>query len=301
MELFSVSAGIRNEDDKKAFHRIMTDKQKELHKQCKQLKFTFSASDDRVMWTCSGKVQPSTWTASADTLRRLTAEAITAYIMEEKEQEIAARLMFSEFEFDDEDEAKRILQWFLMLLQKNEGPSCEFMKSRRRRLSDGIYQCLNEVPELNLDGFLTFRLQPYEQELREMAEYAVDEFMLDQQYEEFVSLLKYFVYFQEPKMPLVHVIHKGEEDFLLLDGNLRPIERPRDDGLVMERLDQEMEIEDMVVSTLIAVSPARMIIHTRQPELPVIVTLAHIFDNRAEVCCSCPECSALLGNGRMMT
>ena len=44
--------------------------------------------------------------------RRLTAEAVTAYIMEEKEQEIAARLMFSEFEFDDEEEAGRILQWF---------------------------------------------------------------------------------------------------------------------------------------------------------------------------------------------
>ena len=52
------------------------------------LKFAFSASDDRVIWTCSGKLPLSSWTASADT-RRLTAEAVTAYIMEEKEQEIA--------------------------------------------------------------------------------------------------------------------------------------------------------------------------------------------------------------------
>ncbi|WP_342576500.1 putative sporulation protein YtxC [Paenibacillus sp. FSL M8-0142] len=301
MELFSISVSARTEDEKRAFHRILSDKQKELHKQCKQLKFTFSASEDRVIWTCSGKLPLSSWTVSAETLRRQVSEAVTAYILEEKEQEIAARLMFSEFEFDDEEEADRILQWFLMLLTKEEGPSGDFWRSRRRKLTDGIYQCLLESPELNLDGFMTFRLQGYEEELREMAEYAVDEFMLDQQYEEFVSLLKYFVYFQEPKMPLVHVIHKGDEDFLLLDGNLRPIERSREEGLVMERLDQEMEIEDMVVSTLISVSPARMIIHTRQPELPVIVTLAHIFDNRAEVCCSCPECSALLGSGRMMT
>ena len=55
---------------------------------------------------------------------------------------------------------------------------------------------------------------------------------------------------------------------LALDGNLRPIERPRDEGLVMERLDQDMEIEDMVVSTLISVSPARMIIHTRRLSFP---------------------------------
>ena len=65
-----------------------------------------------MIWTCSGKLPLSSWTASADTLRRLAAEAVTAYILEEKEQEIAARLMFSEFEFDDEEEAGRILQWF---------------------------------------------------------------------------------------------------------------------------------------------------------------------------------------------
>ena len=69
----------------------------------------------------------------------------------------------------------------------------------------------------------------------------------------------------------------------------------------MERLDQDMEIEDMVVSTLISVSPARMIIHTRRPELPVIVTLAHIFDNRAEVSLRLSRMRALLGSGRMMT
>lgn len=97
-------------------------------------------------------------------------------------------------------------------------------------------------------------------------------------------------------MPLVHVIHKGGEDFLLLDGSLRPIEKMKDEGLIMERLDQEMEMEDMVVSTLISLSPARMVIHTREPDLPVIVTLAHIFDNRSEVCCCCPECTPFLGN-----
>ncbi|GAB6926792.1 hypothetical protein JCM10914A_07750 [Paenibacillus sp. JCM 10914] len=301
MELFSISVSTRTEDEKKAFRRILSDKQRVLHKQCKQLKFSFSASADRVYWTCSGKLPLSSWTITAETLRQLVSEAVTAYITEEKEQEIATRLMFSEFEFDDAEEAQRILQWFLTLLSKEEGTSGDFWQSRRRKLTEGIYQCLTEAPDLNLDGFLTFRLQAYEQELREMAEYAVDEFMLDQQYEEFVSLLKYFVYFQEPKMPLVHVIHKGDEEFLLLDGNLRPVDRPKEEGLVMERLDQEMEIEDMVVSTLISVSPARMIIHTRQPKLPVIETLTHIFDARAEVCCSCPECSAFLGSGRMTT
>lgn len=295
MELFSISVSTRTHREQEAFSRILSDKQKELHKQCRQLKFQFSASSDRVTWACSGKLPLNAWSSSVEKVRRLVAEAAAAYIMEEKEPDLASRLLFSEFEFHDRDEAERILQWYLLLLVKEDGPSLAFAERRRRKLSDIVYSCLKEFPDLNLDGLMAFRFQPYEQELREMAEYAVDEFMLDQQYEEFVSLLKYFVYFQEPLMPLVHVIHKGGEDVMLLDGSLRPVDKLHDEGLVMERLDHEMEIEDMVVSTLISLSPSRMIIHTRQPEMPVVSTLAHIFDNRAEVCCHCPECSPILG------
>lgn len=296
MELFSISIHAQSDGEKEAFCRIFSDKQKVLHKQCRQLKFSSSSSGDRVIWTCSGKLPLTAWTSSAELVRRLVSEAAAEYILEEKEHQLAAKLLMTEFEFNDEEEAERILQWYLMLLAKDDSPPGDFAQQRRRKLKDSIFVCLSESPDLNLDGYITFRMQTYMQELREMAEYAVDEFMLDQQYEEFVSLLKYFVYFQEPLMPLVHVIHKGEEDFLLLDGSLRPIDKVRHEGLIMERLDQDMELEDMVVSTLISVSPARMIIHTRDPDLPVIRTLAHIFDNRAEVCCSCPECSSFLGN-----
>ncbi|WP_106766586.1 putative sporulation protein YtxC [Paenibacillus faecalis] len=295
MELFSISVNTRTDGEKEAFYRILSNQQKVLRKQCKQLKFSFSASGDRVVWKCSGKLPLASWTASVEKVRLLVSEAAAAYIMEEKEQEIAARILLSDFEFHDLEESEHVLQWYFMLLAKDE-PSGDFLQQRVQKLKDSIFMCLKEYSELNLDGFMTFRLQAYEQELRELAEYAVDEFMLDQQYKEFVNLLKYFVYFQEPAMPLAHVIHKGGEDFLLLDGSLKPIEKLRGEGLVMERLDQEMEIEDMIVSTLISVSPARMIIHTREPDLAVIVTLSHIFEDRAEVCIGCSECSPFLGS-----
>ncbi|WP_054955919.1 putative sporulation protein YtxC [Paenibacillus dakarensis] len=296
MELFSISVDTQTDGEKEVFHRIFSDKQKELHKQCRQLKFSFSASGNRVTWICSGKLPLTSWTASAEKVRLIVSEAAAAYILRVKEKTLAAGLLLKEFEFHDEEEAERVLQWFLTLLAKDDDLPDGYSQQRRQKLKDSIYASLYDSPDLNLNGYMTFRMGAYMQELREMAEYAVDEFMLDQQYEEFVSLLKYFVYFQEPLMPLVHVIHKGNEEFLLLDGNLKPIEKARNDGLVMERLDQEMEMEDMVVSTLISVSPARMIIHTREPHLPVIGTLAHIFDNRAEICCSCPECSSILEN-----
>ncbi|MBO2943524.1 putative sporulation protein YtxC [Paenibacillus sp. F411] len=294
MELFSITVNTRTELEKESFYRIFLDKQKALHKQCKPLKFKFSASQNRVIWTCSGKLPLTSWGMSGELLRAEISEAVTAYIAKQKEQEIAARLLQEEFEFQDGEELEQVLRCFLQLLEKDEGTSAEFARRRRQKLDRTIRQCLAESAELNLDGLLAFRLRDYEQELRELAEYAVDEYMLDQQYEEFISLLKYFVYFQEPLTPLVHVIHRGGEDLLLLDGSLKPIEAGKQEGLVMERLDQEMEVEDMVVSTLISAAPARLIIHTRQPGLPVIGTLLQIFDHRAEVCYSCQECTPFI-------
>ena len=79
--------------------------------------------------------------------------------------------------------------------------------SRLRRiqmLKEQLIALLEENPQLSLDGFLKFRIQEYKEELREIAEYAIDEFMMDRQYQEFISLLQYFVYIQEAKI-LQHI------------------------------------------------------------------------------------------------
>ena len=55
-------------------------------------------------------------------------------------------------------------------------------------------------------------------------------------------------------------------------------------------LESEMNMEDMIVSTLITVSPQQIVIHTRQPELPVMRTLETIFEQRVRLCCACSQC-----------
>lgn len=80
---------------------------------------------------------------------------------------------------------------------------------------------------------------------------------------------------------------------LVLDGDLRPLEYRHDEGVVVERLDQQdLQMEDTVVTTLISVSPAKIVIHTREPHMTVVRTLMQIFDERVEICRYCPDCHA---------
>jgi putative sporulation protein YtxC len=173
----------------------------------------------------------------------------------------------------------------------------ETSRIRRKQKISGLlhaYMQLNST--LDVHGFIRFRLRDYMTELQETLDYALDEYMMEQQYQEFISLLKYFVYIQEAKIPVVHLIHKGGHEFHILNEHLEPIDvNDGDCAMTLELIDKDINFEDMIVSTLITVSPAQIYIHTREAEAPIIKTIMQIFENRSTVCTYCRICHGLLG------
>jgi len=168
-------------------------------------------------------------------------------------------------------------------------------KRRKSKIADEIDQYLNVNSMLHLHGFANFRLGQYRKELQEVVEYALDEYVLDKQYQEFISLVRYFVGLQETKIDMVHLLHKGGHEFSLYNDSFQPLEpKPPTDRIVADMLEAEMNIEDMVISSLISISPKQITIHTRQPELSVIRTIESIFDKRVKVCVQCGLCKLTL-------
>lgn len=168
---------------------------------------------------------------------------------------------------------------------------------RRKLLSQDLIQCFQQESVLNLDGFLRFRLFKYGAELKDIIEYAKDEYLMDQQYKEFIALLKYFVYIQDAKIPEAHLLHKGGHEFVLLNEQLKPIETDQlDTTFKVEFLDKDYSFEDLIVSTLITIAPERIYIHTREPGVAVIKTISQIFEGRSEICEYCGVCISMLGD-----
>ena len=73
------------------------------------------------------------------------------------------------------------------------------------------------------------------------------------------------------------------------------------DRIVAEMLETEMNMEDMIVSTLITISPEQIVIHTRQPELPVMRTLETIFELRVQLCSDCGHCRSYFDDTAVQT
>jgi len=154
---------------------------------------------------------------------------------------------------------------------------------------------LEEQPVLDIEGFLRFRLADYRAFLKETVDLALEEYAADRQYREFISLLKYFVHFQEAKIPRANLVHCGDNRYVMLDHRLQPLKWGGAGPVTVETVDRELNCEDMVVSTLIAASPAHIIIHTREPDAPSIRTIRQIFEGRTTLCTSCAVCGQAPG------
>ncbi|GCL72945.1 putative sporulation protein YtxC [Paenibacillus naphthalenovorans] len=230
---------------------------------------------------------------------KAAADVLADYVLEEEERELLLKIIKQDFNYKQDDEVEGILAFCRQVLygegEWGEGAGqTEAYLRRKQKIISEFYEYLEVYTEFDLNGFLRFRLHAYKDELRDVVEYAIDEFVMDRQYQEFISLLQYFVYIQEAKIPFVHLIHKGGSDFLLLNEQMESMETPEMDAVVtVEMLEREINFEDMIISTLITVSPQQIYIHTREPELQVIKTIKQIFENRVELCGYCRLCHNL--------
>ncbi|WP_164821707.1 putative sporulation protein YtxC [Paenibacillus koleovorans] len=225
-----------------------------------------------------------------------TAQALSAYIMSQAETKLLRDVITGTYSYEDPHDVQAIEKYCAQLLdqpEETEGmPKPKVL--RQQKISSVVKSYLEEHTELDLQGLIRFRLADYRNELKEVAEYAIDEFIMDQQYQEFISLLKYFVYIQDAKIPVAHLMHRGGHEFTLLNEKMAPIDTKEFDTFTVELLDREINFEDMIVSTLISVAPQTIHIHTRDPEEQVIKTIMQIFEDRTRICTSCKGCQPVL-------
>lgn len=224
------------------------------------------------------------------------AAATAQYMMETHEQDLVRSLIADDYGYDEEDELAAIEAYCWHNPDPVEQAPDPGARKRLALIQEEVTRYLEQHRLLHVEGFIRFRLQKYIDHLREIVEYAIDEYTADKQYEEFIALLKYFVYIQDAKIPVAHLIHKGAHEFALLNDRMEPIETKQLDQFVVEMIDKEINYEDMIVSTLITVSPQNVYIHTRNPDMQVIKTIKQIFEERATVCTTCPRCIPLLGD-----
>ncbi len=227
-------------------------------------------------------------------LKTYISNALADYIIRQYEERLITRIINTNFCYFNSAEKKEILSRALNII-RNEDKSfinSLFQIRRRNVIIRRLLDYFDNSNSIMLDGFVNFRLKDYIRDLEEVVDKAVDDFLMDREYKEFIRLLRYFVDIQEPKIDTVHVIVGYDNRYTLLDGSKKEITNECIQEYVNEISEGEINYDDLLVSSLITFAPRRVVIHCngqfRNKEL--METIKNVFYGRVIVCQGCDVC-----------
>jgi len=228
-------------------------------------------------------------------LRHYIANAISEFIINVWEQLILSKITKEQFYFLTKEEKENVVNKARQILESTSQGTGNFYLYRLNRKSKILHKILDYLtvyPQINIDGFINFRLQDYINDLQEVLQQAVDEFMLEKEYQEFILLLKYFVDIQEPRANKVHVVLLNNGSFQLFDENNKALNHQYLEGCIVEMVDNEINYEDLLISALITIAPREIVMHIPEPikTKNVVTTIQGVFDDRVVFCPGCHRC-----------
>lgn len=164
--------------------------------------------------------------------------------------------------------------------------------NRKNNILKKLDEFLQESSEIILDGFITFRLKDINDDLTEIIDKVVEEFIIEKEYSEFIKLLKYFVDIQESRYEDVHIFIGGDGDYVIEDGLRRNITGEFFEDFDVENIKGEINKHDILISALITSAPQRVYIHGLENAKceEAIDTIKSIFLEKVILCTGCERC-----------
>ncbi len=227
-------------------------------------------------------------------LKYHVSNALAEYVMQTYEEKLLIRIINSNYGYFSLSERKDILRISLRVI-KNEKKiffNTLFQIRRRNLIVKKLMEYFEGSSNIILDGFVNFRLKDYIKELEDIIDNAVDDFLIEREYKEFIRLLKYFVEIQESKFNFIHVVMQYEDKYILLDEKKLEITNDCIKDFLTELPETEINHDDLLVSSLITLAPKSIIIHNweRFKNQKLLDTIKNVFSGKVILCSGCSIC-----------
>ena len=187
-----------------------------------------------------------------------------------------------------EDEIMKVL----LFEESIKAENLVYCMNRMNSIIDKIKEFLEENSEININGFIRFRMKELREGIEEVINKVIENYMVEKEYKEFVKLLKYFVDIQESKIDEMHIIIKEDGNYLLKDKEGKNIFIDFMKELVESKIDTDAKMEDILISGLITNAPKKLVIHGKEncTNKEFLNTINNVFENRVDYCNNCNLC-----------
>lgn len=213
--------------------------------------------------------------------------AIANCIINLYEFKIIKHIINCNYFYFTEIEQQKILDITVNYLKTNELNECA---SRKSEIESSITEYFLNNKSVILDGFINFRINSYIKALDSTVDSAVNKFVIDREYLEFIDLLKCYINSKSYGTNTIHLVYNSQESFLLdeFKNNISLKESPLDNKFIS---DISFSSNDYTLNALLTLLPKKIYIHIiDKKDDEFINTLKLIFENRIIFCSDCNIC-----------
>lgn len=203
-------------------------------------------------------------------------------IIEFYEEKLMKQLINYNYFYFDEYEKKKILENCMQIIE----PEIYIEKLSEK---NNIKKYIRENNSMIIDGFVYFRLKKYLEYLDEVVDNAVNKFIIEKEYREFISLLRVYIESRASKYVLLHLIYINGES-VLLDEKRNIVSVSENIYNAKYLSDISFSSNDFALNTLLCLLPQKLEIHLIDKEDEFINTLKLIFQDRVFICKECDIC-----------
>lgn len=218
---------------------------------------------------------------------------LACLVIDELEESFIKKLIFKNYFYFDFNERKHIVDMCFDIF--TDDFNLYFDKKYNCLIND-FESYLKNNKSIILNGFLNFRIKDYMSILEEVVDEAVNNFVIEKEYLEFISLLKIYVNSQKSTCDIVHLIYNNESSILLdKDKNIINVS---DDVFKAKYLsDISFSSNDYALNSLLTLIPKKIYIHLIDNCIDEFIhTLSLIFESRVEICTDCDICKIYKNN-----
>lgn len=217
-----------------------------------------------------------------DKFQNIVANLITDTILEFYQEKIIKRIINVNYFYFDALERNIIFDDCYEFLEQDE-------EEIRETIFTQVKSYIAENKNIVLEGLINFRINDYLKILDNIVDMAVNKYIIEKEYKEFINLLKIYVNSTEPKTDILHLIYVNGES-ILLDRDKNIIQMDYNINNAKYLSDITFSSNDMALNTLLSLLPKRIEAHIINKEDEFINTLKLIFENKIRICTECNIC-----------
>lgn len=142
---------------------------------------------------------------------------------------------------------------------------------------------------ISIEGFFNFRAKEYKHMAEMIISDAIEQLFIEEEYQQFIDILKSYVSFLEPQIELLHIKLNSDGSFSFYNFKMERIELKFD---AINSIEISTTNQDILMSILLTFVPRRIIWHNNSEfkSENIKSTIQQIFEERFSVCKGCELC-----------